>query len=464
VGLIAIGAMLVLSHSTKRYIRVTGVILIACIVSSPIVIWKYRNSPIFSEISVLQRLTHISPSRDAGTAVRLLSWGSGLRGALDHPILGWGYNNVYYALSRHYDPRQITFTPFLEAATSMWFDKSHNFFLDLLIERGVIGVLLYFLLLGVIVKRLWRLADRRLAICMAGALISYLISNTFEFDTFGSCFGFFMVIACIASVGNHEPIEWLRRRPDRKRKASKPAQKRIPSFPVIRILVVMTLLAVGLYLQAEIAVANYEFAAARAACAQDLAAGVSWYVDAFSRFSPYAGREKLTCISLIVKSVLTRGQSSQSFDASPFVLQWTSEALAARPQDGACYIALNDMYNNLGIYLNPEFASRAEAFGRKAVELLPKYQAAKFNLGRTYLILNQPARAVELNRRMLQDEDFPLGHWYLGLSLLQNGQRDEAKKEIRKAVEMGYQLSPQNVASLKRHFADKDISELTAGK
>ncbi len=316
-------------------------------------------------------------------------------------------------------------------------------------------------------RSLRRLADRRLAVCLAGAIISYLISNTFAFDNFGSFFGFFMTIACIASLGNHEAIEWLRRRPDRKRNTAKSAQKkttRVPGFPAIRILVVMILLAAGIYLQAEIAVASYEFAVARAACTQDLAMGVSWYVDAFGRFSPYAGREKLTGISLIVKSVLTKGQSSQSFDASPFVFRWTNEALAARPQDGVAYMALNDMYNNLALHLNPEFAGPAEAFGRKALELLPNSQAAKFNLGRTYSILNQPARAVELNRRMLQDVDFPLGRWYLGLSLLQNDQRDEAKKEIRKAVELGYQLSAANLALLKKHMTDRDISELMAGK
>ena len=36
---------------------------------------------------------------------------------------------------------------------------------------------------------------------------------------------------------------------------------------------------------------------------------------------------------------------------------------------------------------------------------------AIFQLGRTYVLLNKPALAVELNRRMLQDAEFPLGHW-----------------------------------------------------
>ena len=65
---------------------------------------------------------------------------------------------------------------------------------------------------------------------------------------------------------------------------------------------------------------------------------------------------------------------------------------------------------------------------------------------------------------MLRDADFPLGHWYLGLSLLQNNQPGEAKKEIKKAVETRYQLSASDIDFLKGHLTGKDMSELTSGK
>ena len=50
---------------------------------------------------------------------------------------------------------------------------------------------------------------------------------------------------------------------------------------------------------------------------------------------------------------------------------------------------------------------------------------------------------------MLQDAEFPLGHWALGLSLLENKQLDEAKKEIRRAIELGFQLNTENAKILK---------------
>lgn len=86
------------------------------------------------------------------------------------------------------------------------------------------------------------------------------------------------------------------------------------------------------------------------------------------------------------------------------------------------------------------------------------------HLGRTYVILNEPNKAVELNRRMLQDADFPLGHWLLGLSLLQNNQREEADKEIRGAIQMGYQLTASDIAMLKSLLGEKEAADLAAGK
>lgn len=85
-------------------------------------------------------------------------------------------------------------------------------------------------------------------------------------------------------------------------------------------------------------------------------------------------------------------------------------------------------------------------------------------LARTYVILNQPSRAVELSRRMLKSADFPLGHWLLGLALLQNNQREEAKKEIRTATEMGYQLNATDTTTLKGLLGEQEFGELTSRK
>jgi tetratricopeptide (TPR) repeat protein len=440
--------------------------LILCCVVASLLAWRFRDSGLVNQIPVLQRLTHISATENRSTTERLLSWGSALRGFRDHPLMGWGYDNVYYALNRYYDPRHIQTSPFLRDTTETWFDKSHNFFIDLLVERGIIGVMAYFLLLGVIARSLWWMADKHLAICLAGGLIAYLLSNVVAFDGFGSLFGFFLTLACIMSLGDPRPLARLQSLLNRGRNVSK-SRKGQPlprRRPALKMLAVLVLLAAGLYLQVEIAIANHGYFQAQTAFAQDPALGVALYADAFDHFSPYDAREKLNCAYLIVQSVINKRPASQSFDAGMLVMRLTAEALAAHPHDAAFYMILNDLYNGLALYVNPEFASQAEAFGKKALELSPTRQEAMYHLGRSYVIRNESGRAVELNRRMLQDADFPLGHWFLGLSLLQNNQRDEAMKEIRKAIEMGYQLNAADTKTLKDLLGEKEYSALTAGK
>jgi tetratricopeptide (TPR) repeat protein len=272
----------------------------------------------------------------------------------------------------------------------------------------------------------------------------------------------------IAADGNSEP--WKRFSPylQRRRPPSKQGKVRMQTIGrrshFWKLGVIAVSLGIGLYLQVGMAVANHGYLRARLAFPQDASTGISMYLDAFKYFSPYAPEEKLNCAYQIVTSVVEKRKVSQSFDAGPLLWRLTGEALAAHPLDARYYITLNDMYNKMALYLNPDYAAEAERFGRKALELSPKRQEAMLHLGRTYVIRNQAGKAVEINRRMIQEADFTLGHWLLGLSLLQNHQGEEAGKEIRRALEGGYKLNETDIATLKDLMGEKEFEELTAGK
>jgi O-antigen ligase/tetratricopeptide (TPR) repeat protein len=467
VGLLLVGFLAIFGLPSQRPARLAGFALILCLTLAAAVTWHYRESDVIRRIPILSRMTHLVGAESASTSTRLYAWRAGIRAVVDHPLFGWGHDNAYYALNKYYDPRLISISPFLNDIKETWLDKSHNSLIDLVIERGILGFLLYILLLGVIAKTLWWLHDRWLAICLAGGIAAYLVSNLVAFDAFGSLFGFFLSLAAIAMLEEPHPPAWLKSLFDRKRSGVK-GQKRGPlpvkSGPSLKIVLVVVLLAAGVFFQVEIGLANHKCLQAQSAFLQDPGIGVSLYREAFEHFSPYNATQKLNCAYLIVNSVINKRQSSQSFDAGPLVMQLTRDALAAHPEDVDSYIMLNDMYNGLALYGNRDLAKDAEAYGKKALALSPKRQEAMVQLGRTYVILNEATRAIELNRRMLQDFDFALGHWYLALSLLQNNQRDEAKKEIRKAIEMGYRLDTANVAMLKGVLGEKDVVELTTAK
>jgi len=467
-GNVALAVWFMFRVAGRKAVKVWGTVLLLCAVLALPVLYHYRDSGLVSRIPLLRRMTHLSAAENISTSVRLMSWNSALRGFWDHPLFGWGTNNIYYTLNKYYDPRHIRVSPNLrDNLEDTWFDKSHSFFIDVLVERGVLGLLFYILLLAVIARSLWRMRDRPLAGCLAAGLAAYLISNAVAFESFGSLMGFFMTVACILSLGEPEPLarlqSWFTRQPrdvrTRKKQAVQ-ARKR----PILALTLLLAVPAAALYMTVETAIANHKYVQARSVFAQDPAVGTSIYIDAFAHFSPYEAREKLNCAYLIVNSVINKRQVSQAFDAGMLIMRLTAEALEAHPQDAAFYMILNDIYNGLTLYVNREFAQQAEIFGRRAVELSPNRQEAIFQLARTYVIRKEPGRAVDLNRRMLQSADFPFGHWLLGLSLLENKQREEAKQEIRKAIGMGYQMTAADAGTLKSLLGEKEFAEVSARK
>jgi Flp pilus assembly protein TadD len=83
-------------------------------------------------------------------------------------------------------------------------------------------------------------------------------------------------------------------------------------------------------------------------------------------------------------------------------------------------------------------------------------------LGRTYIIQKRPEQAVALNREMLATSPaFPLAHWLLGLSLVEARQLEEAKREIRTALALGYRFQTEKEPEVLRGiFGERGFNEL----
>lgn len=217
----------------------------------------------------------------------------------------------------------------------------------------------------------------------------------------------------------------------------------------------MLLVFLGMYANIQIAQAAHGYYLARNAFEQDPGAGITYYEEAFKHFSPYHADEKIKCAYLIINAAITNRPSSRSFDAGSLVLKLTGEALRSHPNDAQFYLLLNDMYNGLAMYGDRRLANDAERFGKKALELSPGRQEVMFTLGRTYIIKGEAAKAVEINRRMVQEyPDFALGHWFLGLSYLSNSQHDEARSEIHNALQKGYRFQNEEEAKTVKPLFD----------
>ena len=89
----------------------------------------------------LRRLTSIS-LQERTMQTRFMTWNSAWQGFKDRPILGHGQENFYVVFNKYFNPEIYS-----HAGSRIWFDRAHNIFLDHLTTGGLIGLILYSLLI-----------------------------------------------------------------------------------------------------------------------------------------------------------------------------------------------------------------------------------------------------------------------------------------------------------------------------
>jgi O-antigen ligase len=449
------GWFLFRKEGTRR-LKFAAVILCLLALAGGLTVWRFRETDTVRQIPLLERLTRISVAENESTRMRVMVWRSTASGFWDHPLAGWGHNNVYYALNRHYDPRHASFQPDFSETRATWYDKSHNAVLDILVEKGAAGALLFVAVMIAVVINLPRVRDSVLSLCLTGALTAYAFSNLVAFDTFGSLFGLYLSLAVLAA--STQPKDAMN--PELKKKIEKRTSRETSFVRQLGIGVVSAGLLLALYLNKEIAVANARSFEAHNVFDQFPARGAALYQEAFRHTSPYLPREKLNYCYRVVNGLINKRElGNNSLEPA---LQAAREAVAAHPFDVAGYMILNEVYNGLGLHVDKRYLDQAEEVGRRALELSPRRQEVIFFLGRTYILRNEPRRAVELNEAMVKSyPDFALGHWFLGLSLIADNAQERARTEIKQALQMGYKFRNDEERNVvKQLFGEKAFHEL----
>ena len=157
-----------------------------------------RDSEFVRRSPTLVRFSDIS-LRDSTTKTRFIIWEMSLRGAAEHPILGWGPENYNIVFNKYYDPRLHS--------QETWFDRAHNVFLDWLVAGGILGLLFY---LSIFFATFWTIWKRASSISplqksvLTGLFLGYLFQNLFVFDNLTSYVLFFIMVAFVQSLADKE--------------------------------------------------------------------------------------------------------------------------------------------------------------------------------------------------------------------------------------------------------------------
>jgi O-antigen ligase/tetratricopeptide (TPR) repeat protein len=139
-------------------------------------------------------LTRFASVRASDAGPRLMVWGMAWEGFKENPILGWGQEGFNFVFNKYYNPDMWS--------QEQWFDRTHNIFFDWLIAAGLLGLLSYLSLFCFLLWYLWKgrvtdggepfsLAEKSI---LTGLLAAYFVHNFFVFDNLISYILFFSLL------------------------------------------------------------------------------------------------------------------------------------------------------------------------------------------------------------------------------------------------------------------------------
>lgn len=154
-----------------------------------------KNTSFVHQNYVLKRFADIS-LREQTVKSRLTIWGMAVEGFRERPILGVGPENFNLVFNKYYKARLWPQEP--------WFDRAHNVFFDWLAQGGALGLLAYLGIFAAAIYTLWkvRLVDKFAAAAFTSLFAAYFFHNLFVFDNLTSYFMFFSVLGFIHYLGN----------------------------------------------------------------------------------------------------------------------------------------------------------------------------------------------------------------------------------------------------------------------
>lgn len=133
---------------------------------------------------------------DSNTQSRLIEWRTALKGAQEFWYFGTGPENYYFVANKYHNPEITKYDP-------SWFDKPHNFLLEVLVTTGIFGFTAYAAMLAFCVYACYRafkngaLSLLEFLLLVTGMVV-YQIQNLFVFDNVSSSLMFYAYLACCA--------------------------------------------------------------------------------------------------------------------------------------------------------------------------------------------------------------------------------------------------------------------------
>lgn len=341
----------------------------------------FKNTAIVENNSSLRRIgslltTEVSKFAATEGKSRFAIWNTAFKGFLERPVFGWGQESFNYVFYKHYNPKMYD--------QEAWFDRAHNVFLDWLIAGGLLGLLGYLSLFGLVVWYLWKKKGEfaftvEEKVVLTGLLIAYFIHNLFVFDNIGSYLLFFTLLAFI-HANYAEGWSWIKDQ----------AKKQDEVLVSIGVPAIIVLGVFGVYWFNVPSFANaYALNSALDQHPKGISENIRIFKGIFEKptVATYEAREQITMVSMRLASANV--DASVRNEIFNMAYSEMKKQLVETPKDARYWYFMGGLLSTYGRY------SEALAVWEKAVELAPKKQMMLFALASTNLQLGNRDAAIK---------------------------------------------------------------------
>jgi O-antigen ligase len=134
---------------------------------------------------------------------RLVDWKESVQGIKEKPLLGWGPENFHVVYQKYLDP--VVFDP--GHGNEVWALHPHNNTLEVLVNSGIIGFLLYALVFTVLFVGIGRLykkgvLDRKAFALLIGMFVAFILQQQMIYESIVSYTMLFVIVAIVAGLSD----------------------------------------------------------------------------------------------------------------------------------------------------------------------------------------------------------------------------------------------------------------------
>jgi len=451
---LAIGGLYFFLFFPKKIKAVKIAVIVLLILTAGIVFYANSTSqyPKFLEQnrlfnSVMPRLSMNILIEDPRFAAWPIEWNI----LKSRPLLGYGPENFSVGFDRYYDPA----IPYLDRDVP-WWDRAHDIIIQTGSDAGILGIMAYLLLFGVL---FWQLRKAKhaennadinaektlMAQGVQATLIAYLIANLFSFDSFGTYIIFFFIIGYslhLIHEAEHKSTQ------NGTQNNTKSGWKSAAVFVLFFILIIFLWQYNILPFQINAEINKASDLAERNQCDQafglmDKTLPSRTFLDSYARME-YVEFEK-TCGDYHPENALIYAKKG---------LELISEAVKIQPLYTRYWLSLGQMATILAekekdAATKSNLITQANYYFDKALQLSPKHQEILTGKAKIKILAgdyenaqNYSEECIAINTRMGSC------YWYLALSQIYMKDTADADKNMQSASRQGYNYNINSVASL----------------